>query len=171
MTKTGAATCPLTCKTTLISAEAIMESHNWQQSRIEHAHLYQGYLTVVQFYRCRHCGQEVGLPDGPMRPEKDGCPGLVKPVKHKWRAPIKERKDVTTRTYPAKKKTSTKSGGWYETHSHHLQRMQTGKKVWPIRHSKQRGAIRFRQTSKRHWVCSVSWLPNFGVFPQHSYQK
>lgn len=78
--------------------------HNWSQSAFEPSHLYQGYLTAIQFYECRLCREVVGLPLV-VRPHTHGCTGAKPKEKVKWVSPMRERKnEPKKKDYPAKKK-------------------------------------------------------------------
>jgi hypothetical protein len=83
-----------------------MLPHNWRQESFEPAHLFQGMITCVQFYKCRLCGEIVGLPDHPShRPPELGCTGVKEKVKVGWKHPIKDGKVYEKKTdYPAKRR-------------------------------------------------------------------
>jgi len=90
-----------------------MDTHNWTQDVYIGPALLEGmpYVTQVQGYVCRRCGETVSLPDCKgklcLTLMSFGCTG-AKP-KVKWQAPMpepKSREDVNKRDYPAKKRRS-----------------------------------------------------------------
>lgn len=77
--------------------------HNWSQSAFEPSHLYNGYLTAIQFYQCRACKEVTGIPLN-MKPHTFGCTGHIEIIKEKWKSPMRTRATEISKTdYPAKK--------------------------------------------------------------------
>lgn len=52
-----------------------MKQHNWMRHRIEMSGKWEHFLTVLQIWKCKNCGEEKPRPDDDSRPSTDNCTG------------------------------------------------------------------------------------------------
>lgn len=84
--------------------------HNWKESLYIGAARLDGlpYVTQVQEWKCRTCGEIISLPDCRRQTCRAlmslGCKGAPPPPpKEPWKSPMRER-PVDKKDYPAKRK-------------------------------------------------------------------
>ena len=83
--------------------------HKWTDAYFQPDGVYGGMRTALQGHYCKNCREVIELPLT-VKPPEHGCKGFTPPIKEPCKAPMNERKDVTQKTFPAKKKTK-KNGG------------------------------------------------------------
>jgi len=86
----------------------IVKLHEWTPNLWIGAAVLEGltYVTDVQEFRCRRCGETISLPECSKKTCRTlmalGCSGEM-PPKPEWKHPIREKPDPNTRDYPAKR--------------------------------------------------------------------
>lgn len=92
-----------------------MQLHSWQEDKITdgewafdlHGNLCKPFTTVLQHYKCRHCGMTVFFPEN-IYPVRMNCTG--RPA---WKAPLPPKKEKSVyedkRDYPKKTRRSQNS--------------------------------------------------------------